>query len=216
MSVIFEFHFSDVWRLTVIILQNKTQGIQSALTNPTPKSVLFQKSYTSVRYFGLNQKNDSMMRDAFQTNSFDDESKILNSISTTEPTPFQTLPDSSKLNSQIKYFGKIKNNSVRNETIEAFQNILFNLYIKESDLKPPEDQTEIIQPNRLQRQDNLATTATTATTTTTTITTTTISQASNGDACYRQTCDQTITGRRLSYNRLIHSYSCSIQQSLAN
>ena len=208
MSVIFEFHFSDVWRLTVIILQNKTQGIQSALTNPNPKSVLFQKSYTSVRYFGLNHKNDSMMRDAFPTNIFEDESKILNSISisTTEPTPLQTLPDSSKLNSQIKYFGQLKNNAVRNETIEAFQNILFNLYIKESDFKSPEDQTEIIQPNRLQRQDNLATTATT--TTTTGLTTGAItSQASNGDACYRQKCDQTITGRRLSYNRLIHSFS---------
>ena len=210
MSVIFEFHFSDVWRLTVIILQYKTQGIQSALTNPNPKSVFFQKSYTSVRYFGLNHKNDSMMRDAFQTNNFEDESKILNSISSSEPTSFQTLPDSSKLNSQIKYFGKLKlkNNSVRNETIEAFQNVLFNLYIKESDFKSPEDQTEIIQPNRLQRQDNLATTATTTTTTTTGLTTGAItSQASNGDACYRQTCDQTITGRRLSYNRLIHSFS---------
>jgi hypothetical protein len=166
-----------------------------------------------------------MMRDAFPTNIFEDKSKILNSISTTEPTPLQTLPDSSKLNSQIKYFGQLKNNSVRNETIEAFQNILFNLYIKESDFKSPEDQTEIIQPNRLQRQDNLATTATTTTTTITTTTTTTTtllttgaiaSQASNGDACYRQTCDQTITGRRLSYNRLIHCLSCSIQQSLAN
>jgi hypothetical protein len=210
LSVIFEFHFSDVWRLTVIILQNKTQGIQSALTNPNPKSVFFQKSYTSVRYFGLNHKNDSMMRDAFKTNNVEDESKILNSISTTEPTPFQTLPDSSQLNYQIEYFGKLKNNSARNETIEAFQNILFNLYIKENDFKTPEDQTEIIQPSRLQRQDNLATTATTTTATTpATIT----SQASNDDACYRQTCDQTITGRRLSYNRLI---SCSIQQSLDN
>jgi hypothetical protein len=148
-----------------------------------------------------------MMRDAFQTNNFEDESKILNSISSSEPTSFQTLPDSSKLNYQIEYFGKIKNNSARNETIEAFQNILFNLYIKENNLKPPEDQTEIIQPNRLQRQDNLATTAATTTTTTTVLTTGEIaSQASSGDACYRQTCDQTITGRRLSYNRLIDSY----------
>ena len=57
------------------------------------------------------------------------------------------------------------------------------------------------------------TTATTTTTTTTTrsppitattsttAATTSTSQPSNADSCYRQTCDQTITGRRLSYNR---------------
>ncbi len=64
----------------------------------------------------------------------------------------------------------------------------------------------VTRPNRQSQQQNVATTTTSTapvTTTTTTVSTTTTSTTSQSNSCYTQTCDQTITGRQLSYTRFV-------------